>query len=475
MKKENLKPKSKIYLILIGIIFSLISVELVLQGIAYFNSISNSHPVNINKNTKQTIILCMGDSFTFGIGAKKGYSYPEQLQQILNQKYPPKQFKVLNAGQPGFNTVLTVQKTKKMIGELSPDILIIMTGANDYWNLSGIDRDSTNIFLKLNSLMYNFRVYRLMKIYLNNAQQKDKTNNRFKLNSISNMKKRLKQDEFERAMTFILRVKYARTFLLSKDYEKSLIALDRALSIHYLDEYIFESLDELFINWSDFSKAIAYYEKLNNMNPNDKKVLIRLARIYKAVQDYKKSYSYYRKLLMLDPESREAAVGMDNAKSFLNQNIFSDYVIDKQSLPLVCQQSFNSDDVFDKSVDLTDKDLGLLRGITALSKSDCFVQAEDYRKYLDDIYKNELQTLDDLCARKKIRILILSYPNFVRDYVREGFKNSYADFIDLRPRFLKIVNDANRNEYESADGHCTGKGYELIAETVCNYIKKNNK
>ncbi|MFH1063181.1 MAG: GDSL-type esterase/lipase family protein [Candidatus Omnitrophota bacterium] len=469
MKKIIKQLAKKILLIFLGIIFAGLAIELSLQAFICFSGLANQFDQKTRFNCKKVKILCLGDSFTYGIGAEKGFSYPEQLQVMLNEKQNQQEFEVINCGQPGFNTALIVQRALSRIKDLNPNILIIMTGANDYWNLSGLGKDTGNILLELNSLLYNFRSYRLIQIGMSKLIQK---NNVYQT-GINQLRHKLKPKEFEQALEFLRFIKYFRHFKLSHNYEQALIALDQALNLRYFDQHVFELLDELFIDWRDFSKAICYYERLNQLNPDDGNVDIRLARMYKAVQDYEKSLTFYKKVHALDPDSAEAAAGIINADNFLKQKISKNFTINPDEHSLVCKNNFNLKDIFSENLELADEDYALLLDMILLVQRPQFIKENKYRKSLEPIYMNKLKLLADLCEQKKLKVLFLSYPNFVRDYAYKGLKNKNTEFIDLRDKFAQIVNPKNRSEYESLDAHCTAKGYRLIADIVSEQIIKD--
>ena len=80
------ESRNRIALIIFGfmVIFSLCEAGLRVAGFIYYHSRIKEKAVDIKKqgNIK---ILCVGDSYTFGHGATAGYSYPEQLEGILNK------------------------------------------------------------------------------------------------------------------------------------------------------------------------------------------------------------------------------------------------------------------------------------------------------------------------------------------------------------------------------------------------------
>lgn len=71
------------------------------------------------------LIICMGESSTFGTGAKNRLTtYPHQLQAILQQHDP--RFVVYNAGIPGANTVDNAQRLSLALLKYKPEAVIYM-------------------------------------------------------------------------------------------------------------------------------------------------------------------------------------------------------------------------------------------------------------------------------------------------------------------------------------------------------------
>jgi acyl-CoA thioesterase-1 len=76
-------------------------------------------------NTK--IIICFGDSLTFGTGASKGMDYPSQLAKMLGRP-------VLNKGIPGDTTSSALLRLRRDVLSKNPDIVLITLGINDLIN-----------------------------------------------------------------------------------------------------------------------------------------------------------------------------------------------------------------------------------------------------------------------------------------------------------------------------------------------------
>lgn len=79
-----------------------------------------------------TVLACVGDSITQGVGAKRGQSWPAQAQKTLGESWKVKNFglsgtTLMNSGNKPY------QKSKHFQNALDsePDIVVIMLGTND--------------------------------------------------------------------------------------------------------------------------------------------------------------------------------------------------------------------------------------------------------------------------------------------------------------------------------------------------------
>jgi acyl-CoA thioesterase-1 len=74
------------------------------------------------------IIVAVGDSLTEGLGVEEEFAYPAVLEERLRkQGYP---YQVVNAGISGETSSGTLSRIKWVL-TLKPDIVILVTGAND--------------------------------------------------------------------------------------------------------------------------------------------------------------------------------------------------------------------------------------------------------------------------------------------------------------------------------------------------------
>jgi acyl-CoA thioesterase I len=121
--------KKALLLIGIGLIVSACSQEAPVEP-----AVADSRtPVQAHEGT----IVAVGDSLTAGLGVPEDQAYPAQLArrlQALGYNY-----QVVNAGVSGETSSGALSRIEWVISSLSPDIVILETGAND--GLRGLDTD----------------------------------------------------------------------------------------------------------------------------------------------------------------------------------------------------------------------------------------------------------------------------------------------------------------------------------------------
>ena len=88
----------------------------------------------ITRPTKGTIVA-VGDSLTAGLGVDENLAYPSLIEKRLAAD--GHFFKVVNAGISGETSSGTLSRINWVISSLKPDMVILVTGAND--GLRGID------------------------------------------------------------------------------------------------------------------------------------------------------------------------------------------------------------------------------------------------------------------------------------------------------------------------------------------------
>jgi len=118
--------------------------------------------IDLQKAKNQFVILCAGDSVTFGVNADQELTYPAQLQKKLDQLHPGR-FLVLNAGVPGYTSLQGRMLLEKMPFPVRPNLILVGYGHNDgFLNLPNFER--------MRALLAEQGVLRFVKKWLNRSR-----------------------------------------------------------------------------------------------------------------------------------------------------------------------------------------------------------------------------------------------------------------------------------------------------------------
>jgi lysophospholipase L1-like esterase len=147
-------------------------VEIFLRVAGFLFSLQVLHFKNFwqRGNVSEYTILCIGDSWTAG---QPSGNYPDDLQEALTRINPSVRFRVINAGIGGGNSSQALRRLIQYLPKHYPDMVIVMTGNNDHWNLSEsvywkfADQEMNTVSIlkaKARVFSHSLRVYKLGKI-----------------------------------------------------------------------------------------------------------------------------------------------------------------------------------------------------------------------------------------------------------------------------------------------------------------------
>ncbi len=126
---------SRALVFLIGLCVVAVVLELGLRvaGFVYLRSRAFSSTASLTLAREPSVILCLGNSYTWGIGAPPLQSYPRQLKGLLDKKsgHGPV---VVNGGRCNENTTELLDALEARIKDVHPDLVVLQTGEANYAN-----------------------------------------------------------------------------------------------------------------------------------------------------------------------------------------------------------------------------------------------------------------------------------------------------------------------------------------------------
>jgi lysophospholipase L1-like esterase len=115
------------------------------------------------------VILCVGDSHTYGAGLDAKDSYPAQLETALSRRHPSHEFHVLNLGVPGLNSAKVAARLEQNLLQWRPDLVVVWVGHNNTWNVSGTEEDDP--WTRSRRILLHSRLFRLLTILWHNREE----------------------------------------------------------------------------------------------------------------------------------------------------------------------------------------------------------------------------------------------------------------------------------------------------------------
>lgn len=139
--------------------------ELVLQVLAVAFWLFGSKP-EVEVPPGHKVVLCVGDSFTFGMGASdRAGSYPAQLERIVRDRVGA-DWSVVNAGHPGNSSREVLIELGRQIDSVRPRAVCVVVGANDDWSLPEpltLYGEDPEQWLAPSEFRFEYRTWRLIR------------------------------------------------------------------------------------------------------------------------------------------------------------------------------------------------------------------------------------------------------------------------------------------------------------------------
>ena len=416
--KKQLKTttKQKVGLILFGVLLELVLLEL---GLRIGGFVVSSYQRSMNKEGSDTDynILCLGESTT---AMGEDYSWPSQLEVILNNKSKETKFKVFNEGVGGTNTAFILSRLKNNLNKYNPNMVITMMGIND----EGLIKYEENLKVKIILILHDLRVYKLNKILFEAWKNKIQSINN------NNMIKELDYNKcFEEGE------KYLKEGNIKEAEEMFMKSLET--SPHNWETY--EHLGFIYTRINDIQRAEEMFMKSLEINERNARVCAWLGEIYLSQDRLKDAAKLLKRAIEIEPENEESYTQLCTvyySMGISNKEI-EKFLYNKGGI------LFEVADSFDLS-----------------------------------IIKYHYQKLYNELDKRKIKYIAMEYPTRNINILKNMFKeNKDIIFISNEENFKEALETAEYEDYfidrfAGNFGHCTPKGNKLIAENVANAILK---
>jgi lysophospholipase L1-like esterase len=169
-------PRRVVYSLLALVAFFL-ALEVALWGVAnvaYWWKVGRLNPPGTvaAAEGRPFRIVSFGDSVTAGQGTAPRYSYPRQLEEVLNAGAKSGKFEVINNGVFALNSSRLADLLPGWLEEFKPDLIVVMSGCNNAWNYRNSHLEKLGLIdrPRWKQLLDRTRTYRFLRVMLKRSK-----------------------------------------------------------------------------------------------------------------------------------------------------------------------------------------------------------------------------------------------------------------------------------------------------------------
>ncbi|MBU0635323.1 MAG: tetratricopeptide repeat protein [Candidatus Omnitrophica bacterium] len=471
MKRNFTKPNKstkywKISLVFFGIFLCLVLLEIGLRigGIVLLSMQERRNMAGFQAKDAYRI-MCLGESTTYD-GSE--YSYPSQLQEILNLKNLGIKFKVINKGVSGFDSAYILANLENNLDKYQPQMVVVMMGINDVkdtvpyedsWETKSI------LFLK------GFRIYklaRLIKLHIAEHfidQSADADRGSRKLGKINDNEIELVAGHRYSVQDYLYLYYIYST---RQDFKKTEQLLKEAINIYPTADALYVTLGDEYILQGRYGEAEKMLSKAIEINPQSGWAYSILGRCYTKQDKFEDAERVLKKSLTITP-----------AQPHLYEELYRCYTSCGQMQKL----ERLAEDIIEQNIE-DEWFLGFLATIyNTIGKQN---EAETFYKKAESLEMQSYNAptmfnyrkLKEIILQRSIKLVCVQYPMRSLKPLKKLFGSTdNILFVNNEMIFKEVLRRGQYTEYFTDTfagdfGHCTSKGNRILANNIANAIIK---
>ncbi len=402
-----------------GTVVLLLAAEVFLQfgAAAVQFQLHNGRPLGSDADLR---ILCIGDSFTYGIGASdRDHAWPGVLQAKLRAALPGHRVEAINAGLPGQNSSVLLRQLRNYVEAERPQVVLVCCGCNNQWNLLGMDLDriceigrSDQWKVLVSQAALRVRLYRIWVLSDFHFNARSATDRGWGPLLPGTLNPNARQNDAQ--------------------------TLEAFLADHPADGQAWADLTEAYFRTGRFEKSLATSRKAEVIVPA--LPCIWYARVHSLI-----ALGSPEEALRACDDSLEAGCDPHEYPSMLVAALHFDDALVQQHLDILKQ---DHPELYQR-----------LAWIPAGFYADL-----RYQKAL----RSDLLGMAALCKANGAQLVIHSYPyeGGLSTILQATAREIGCPYVDHWPAFSERFKSAPGCRLYVADGHCTDEGYALMAENL---------
>lgn len=462
--------------VLLGVLAALALVELLLQVGAFV--VWRSHrPEATSPSSGNRIVLCVGDSFTFGLGAtSQDRAYPARLGARLLQSDPGSNWQVVGAGWPGRSSTQFMAALPGLLQSDHPSYVVLLIGLNDSWNRVTTDPTEPAPSSERPGWTWKWRTARLAAIVAD----------RFRSRTASTPTKSAEPalpsagqkpietiDELEASLTDRTR-RAEQNKAIWHLRQEAAAARDSALTMRVLRAATKVALVKVVL---EDGQRLA-----QEKGPSAELLRLLVGPVMK-LKDPKEALALARQAVQMDPgnaEGHRILAEMECSEGDVRvgaRELLLAFHADHDSTKLAAKLRVFAlpGDVDRATFDSLAADAipDSIERAAAMRRYDASLESGAQEAALADRLEEAIRLIRDAGARP----ILLTYPNFggkepatVNACLRDVAARKRVPLVDLPPVFEARARDVPFTSLFVSDGHCADDGYDLMAQSVAQVL-----
>jgi len=493
--------RQKITLVLLGLLLGIILLEVGLRiaGFVLLSWQERANRLSLQKKNSY-VILCLGESTT-ACGAE--FSYPRQLEKILNENNIGVTFSVINEGLIATQTQFILSKLEDYLDTYQPDIVVTMMGINDRYQ--AVRPDNTN-YGSLKLFFQGCRLYKLakllreriaLKLNKTTGYERPYTENKFgEKEDYPEIEERYKQVILADPNNTAILLKLGDWYYEQGRLEEAVETYEKLMALHPDDPALHIKVAHYFRNREMREEAEDVFSQAIERFPRNSMVYAETANYYNWVHRWEEAEKYFLKAIEIKPDNfwatRKLAIsyegqGREEETERLLKKLIELHP-DELSFYLDLANYFKKKQKWDAAGEVYKQALGhsLKNDRLFADLSFCsFMQGEDKlaREYSRNFMSHRpkweesntaqnYRRLQEIVFKRGIKLACVQYPmRPVSELIKMFSDPEGIIFVDNEKVFKDAVRSSSyqryfRDYFAGDFGHSTNQGNKLLAENI---------
>lgn len=451
-----------------------LAAEVFLQAASIVVYFKEKRPENLPDANGVKSIVCLGDSFTHGMGSSDAsMTYPAQLQQALDQAAPGK-WRVFPAAWPGRNSRDALEALIPVLEKYEPKLVYVMIGLNDSWTQPerlSLGEVVTSPEVVSKGYTFRWRLPRLMA-WLTRARVAKGQAERSSLDNplaFNKLRTRIEQGEQEQVL---------------RELEAAEVALAAEAAPKRND------VEALVSAWSmsgSLERSVQLARKYLELFSDSPSLWFQVSQYHYMKGEWNPAREAINRALECvshEIDNPNLIASMHSARG----DLYIRDDLDEGIASYLRAYQLNKDPVFfhgkaeqywlaPEHIEAIAKTLGIVPPSEVPARVG--EPGSPDTRYFEN-YTYHIGQMTEACRKRGAELVMVSYPfnaypQSFQELMEQTASALECGFVNVAAPIDAVLEHRDRTELFVPDGHCTDEGYRIVAETIAQDVLERGK